>query len=118
MIDIRGPIAENTNGKAVLDTKKSAVLMLTDGLKEIGDEFGIFRFTGSGKDQCKYYIFIDFDEGYQVYLHALNYVLLHQGIFLTRCCILLGGFPVFFRISDTSGSFNICYRLHNRNKFF
>jgi nitric oxide reductase activation protein len=62
LIDISGSTAEKVEGKEVLEIEKSAAFLLAEGLKELGDKFGIFGFSTNGRENCSYYIFKEFEE--------------------------------------------------------
>jgi hypothetical protein len=65
LIDISGSTAENVDGQEVLEIEKSTAFLLAEGLKELGDKFGIFGFSGSGREKCSYYVFKKFEEAWK-----------------------------------------------------
>jgi hypothetical protein len=65
LIDISGSTAENVEGQEVLEIEKSATFLLAEGLRELGDKFGIFGFSGSGRGKCSYYVFKKFEEDWK-----------------------------------------------------
>ena len=48
-------------GKTVLDIEKRAAFVLSAGLDSLDDKFGLFGFTGTGRENCVFYVFKDFD---------------------------------------------------------
>jgi len=48
--------------RTVLDVEKEAAFILACGLDSLGDAFALFGFTGTGRENCQFYIFKDFDE--------------------------------------------------------
>lgn len=65
LIDISGSTAESVDGKEVLEIEKSAAFLLAEGLKELGDKFGIFGFSSVGRERCSYYVFKRFEENWK-----------------------------------------------------
>jgi von Willebrand factor type A domain len=63
LIDLSGSTGVNLeNGRSVLDLEKESALILGEGLSQIGDQFGIFGFTGQGRLNAQYYCFKSFEE--------------------------------------------------------
>ncbi len=48
--------------KTVLDIEKEAAFILANGLAALGDTFGVFGFTGSGRENCQFFLLKDFEE--------------------------------------------------------
>ncbi len=48
--------------KRVIDIEKEGLVLLSEALQAVGDAFGIYAFSGSGKDQVEFYILKEFDE--------------------------------------------------------
>lgn len=65
LIDISGSTGEVLEDKEVLEIEKSAAFLLAEGLGKLGDKFGMFGFSGFGKDKCSYYIFKRFEEDWK-----------------------------------------------------
>jgi len=53
-----------SGGKKVIDIEKEALVVMAEALKEIGDEYAIFGFSGYGRKEVEFYIIKDFPEGY------------------------------------------------------
>ncbi len=51
-------------GKNVLDVEKEAAYILSSGLDALGDKFGLFGFTGSGRENCLFLTLKDFNESW------------------------------------------------------
>lgn len=65
LLDLSGSTAEDCDAEAestVLDVEKQAAFVLATGLAELGDVFGLFGFTGNGRENCAFYVFKDFEE--------------------------------------------------------
>ncbi len=62
LVDSSGSTGRESGRKDVLEVEKQAARILATGLGELGDRFGIFGFTGNGREQCIYQVFKDFDE--------------------------------------------------------
>ncbi len=43
--------------KRVIDLEREAVFVLSEGLQALGDPFGIYGFTGSGREHCEFQVF-------------------------------------------------------------
>jgi len=56
----RAPRAART----VLEVEKEAAFVLASGLSALGDSFGVFGFTGTGRENCVFSVFKDFDESW------------------------------------------------------
>jgi len=65
LIDISGSTGEKVKDKMVLEIEKSAAFLLAEGLNELDDRFGIFGFYSSGREKCSYYVFKNFEEGWE-----------------------------------------------------
>ena len=50
--------------KTVIDTEKEAAFVLAAGLSVLGDTFGVFGFTGTGRENCLFYVIKDFPEAW------------------------------------------------------
>ena len=46
----------------IIDLEKRAALTLGAGLEALGDRFGIFGFSGSGREHCEFFVYKDLDE--------------------------------------------------------
>ncbi len=63
LLDMSGSTGNQLDdAKTVLEFEKEAALILGEGLAEVGDQFGIFGFTGNGRGNAEYYIFKDFGD--------------------------------------------------------
>ena len=62
LVDCSGSTGRESGRRDVLGVEKQAARILATGLGELGDRFGIFGFTGNGREQCIYQVFKDFDE--------------------------------------------------------
>lgn len=65
LMDLSGSTAEKKNSaKRIIDFEKESVNIIASGLSEIGDNFGIFGFTGNGRHNAEYYTVKKFSEDY------------------------------------------------------
>jgi len=48
--------------KRIIDLEKESLVLLTRALEAIGDRYGIFGFSGYGRDNVEYYVIKDLDE--------------------------------------------------------
>ncbi len=49
-------------GKTVIEVEKEAAFVLASGLASLGDRFGVYGFTGAGRENCQFYVFKEFEE--------------------------------------------------------
>lgn len=62
LIDISGSTSEEVDENSVLEIEKKSSALLAEGLNILGDKFGIYGFSGSGRKKCRFFIFKDFSE--------------------------------------------------------
>ncbi len=62
LMDVSGSTGRESDRGDVIEVEKEAAGMLAAGLGELGDEFGIYGFTGNGRENCLFYRFKDFGE--------------------------------------------------------
>ena len=62
LLDVSGSTGEHAGRKDVITVEKEAASALASGLDELGDCFGIFGFTGNGREQGVFQGFKDFDD--------------------------------------------------------
>lgn len=48
--------------RRIIDVEKEAIVLMIDALEAIGDRYGVFGFSGHGRDNVEYYVIKDFDE--------------------------------------------------------
>jgi len=48
----------------VIDLEKRAALILAEGLAALGDPFGIYGFSGSGRERCVFFVYKDIHEAF------------------------------------------------------
>lgn len=64
LIDLSGSTNEPAGDGKIIDREKEAAFILAEGLKRLGDQFGIFGFTGTGRERCEFSVFKDFQESW------------------------------------------------------
>jgi len=54
-----GPATPHAAGptRRIIDIEKRAAMILGEGLSALGDPFGIYGFSGSGREQCDFYVY-------------------------------------------------------------
>jgi nitric oxide reductase NorD protein len=52
----------NPEGRRIIDVEKEALLVISEAVDAIGDDFAIYGFSGYGRDQVAFYLAKDFDE--------------------------------------------------------
>jgi len=62
LLDVSGSTGREAGQKDVIEVEKEAAYILATGLEELGDRFGMFGFTGNGREQCVFHVFKDFNE--------------------------------------------------------
>ena len=50
--------------KRIIDLEKEATVLLITALETIGDDYGIYGFSGYGRDNVEFYVIKDFDESF------------------------------------------------------
>ncbi|MFW5787989.1 MAG: nitric oxide reductase activation protein NorD [Halanaerobiales bacterium] len=65
LIDVSGSTGEEVEEGKVLEVEKKAAFLMAEGLKLLGDKFGIFGFSGCGRNDCHYYIYKNFKEKWE-----------------------------------------------------
>ena len=48
--------------KRIIDLEKEAIVLLIEALETIGDQYGVFGFSGYGRDNVEFYVIKDLDE--------------------------------------------------------
>lgn len=56
------PCLHGRNYRTILDLEKEATALLMASLERLGDTYGIYFFSGSGREDVKYHVLKDFDE--------------------------------------------------------
>lgn len=49
-------------GGRIIDLEKQAAMILGEGLDALGDDFGLYGFSGNGREQCDFYIYKELAE--------------------------------------------------------
>ncbi len=62
LLDVSGSTGERAGRKDVITMEKQAAAVLAAGLHELGDRFGVFGFTGNGRENCQFSVFKSFEE--------------------------------------------------------
>lgn len=57
-----GPLLHGKNYRTILDLEKETTALLMASLERIGDTYGIYFFSGSGREDVKFHVLKDFDE--------------------------------------------------------
>ena len=50
------------SSKRIIDLEKEAIVLLVEALETIGDRYGVFGFSGYGRDNVEFYVLKDLDE--------------------------------------------------------
>jgi hypothetical protein len=64
LLDISGSTGERSGASRVLELEKRATLILGQGLDSLGDRFAVAGFCSNGRENCKYYLFKDFEDSW------------------------------------------------------
>ena len=57
------PIAERSQ-RRIIDVEKEAIVLMMDALEAIGDRYGVFGFSGHGRENVEFYVIKDLDEDF------------------------------------------------------
>ena len=55
---------KQTNYKRIIDLEKESIVLLINALEKIGDQYGIYGFSGYGRENVEYYVVKDFEESF------------------------------------------------------
>lgn len=58
-----GPMAEHSQ-RRIIDVEKEAIVLMMDCLEAIGDRYGVYGFSGHGRDNVEFYVIKDLDEDF------------------------------------------------------
>lgn len=56
-------VTPSSGQKRILDLEKHAAMTLGEGLEALGDPFGIYGFSGNGREQCEFFVYKNLEEG-------------------------------------------------------
>jgi hypothetical protein len=62
LLDVSGSTDEEVDGEKILDIEKQAAAILAQGLASLGDAFSLCGFSSNGRENCRYYVFKDFND--------------------------------------------------------
>ncbi len=62
LLDVSGSTGSEVERLKTIEIEKRAALILGHGLASLGDQFAITGFSGSGREQCEFFVYKDFDE--------------------------------------------------------
>lgn len=62
LLDVSGSTGRDAGAENVIQVEKEAAHMLAAGLGELGDRFGIYGFTGNGREQCRFYVYKELND--------------------------------------------------------
>jgi nitric oxide reductase NorD protein len=65
MISNSGPLAERSQ-RRIIDVEKEAIVLMMDALEAIGDRYGVYGFSGHGRDNVEFYVIKDLDEDFSL----------------------------------------------------
>lgn len=60
-----GPGVERSQ-RRIIDVEKEAIVLMMDALEAIGDRYGVYGFSGHGRDNVEYYAIKDLDEPFSM----------------------------------------------------
>jgi hypothetical protein len=58
-----GPMSERSQ-RRIIDVEKEAIVLMMDSLESIGDRYGVYGFSGHGRDNVEFYVIKDIDEDF------------------------------------------------------
>ncbi len=67
LVDMSG----STSGTTIA-CEKEALILMSEALKELGDAFAIYGFSGYGRDNVVFYVIKDFEEAYEGVQHRIS----------------------------------------------
>jgi nitric oxide reductase NorD protein len=60
-----GPMAERSQ-RRIIDVEKEAIVLMMDCLEAIGDTYGVYGFSGHGRDNVEFYVIKDLNEEFNL----------------------------------------------------
>ncbi len=60
-----GPMAERMQ-RRIIDVEKEAIVLMMDALEAIGDNYGVYGFSGHGRDNVEFYVIKDLAEEFNL----------------------------------------------------
>ena len=60
-----GPGAERSQ-RRIIDVEKEAIVLMMDSLEAIGDRYGVYGFSGHGRDNVEFYVIKDLEEAFSM----------------------------------------------------
>jgi nitric oxide reductase activation protein len=60
-----GPLAERAQ-RRIIDVEKEAIVLMMDALEAIGDRYGVYGFSGHGRDNVEFYVIKDLAEEFSL----------------------------------------------------
>jgi nitric oxide reductase NorD protein len=60
-----GPMAERMQ-RRIIDVEKEAIVLMMDSLEAIGDSYGVYGFSGHGRDNVEFYVIKDLAEEFNL----------------------------------------------------
>ena len=60
-----GPLPERRH-RRIIDVEKEAIVLMMDALEGIGDRYGVYGFSGHGRENVEYYVIKDLDEEFSL----------------------------------------------------
>jgi len=60
-----GPLAERSQ-RRIIDVEKEAIVLMMDSLEAIGDRYGVYGFSGHGRDNVEFYVIKDLQETFSL----------------------------------------------------
>jgi nitric oxide reductase NorD protein len=52
--------------RRIIDVEKEAIVLMTDALETIGDRYGVYGFSGHGRDNVEFYVIKDLTEDFNI----------------------------------------------------
>jgi hypothetical protein len=52
--------------RRIIDVEKEAIILMMDALETIGDRYGVYGFSGHGRENVEFYLIKDFDEEFSL----------------------------------------------------
>lgn len=64
LLDVSGSTGEENEGHKILTVEKNAAVVLGHGLSALDDRFAVCGFSGNGREDCRYFVYKDFDDSW------------------------------------------------------
>ena len=63
---VNPPVPLERSQRRIIDVEKESIVLMMDALEAIGDSYGVYGFSGHGRDNVEFYVIKDLDEEFSL----------------------------------------------------